>query len=161
MDGGVVTVPALTALIAAVGPTVASATAATAAASPYLLAGSAGLSAYAQYQSGKAEEKTAKVDAERAKIAAADERIARNEKLLRSMAARTAGAGARGVTLGSIAPAQAEDIRQTRLGQASADATLGGQVGTLRARGKNAKQAGKIAAAASLMSTLATLGQTG
>ena len=157
MDGGVVTVPLLTSIISAVGPTVAGAASAVSATSPYLLAGSAGLSAYGQYQSGQAQKDVAKFDAERAKIAATDERIARNEKLLRSMAARTAGAGARGVTLGSILPAQNEDIRQTQLGQASADATLGGQVSTLRARGKNAATAGKIAAGATLMNAIGTM----
>jgi hypothetical protein len=153
--------PALTKIISAVGPTVASAATAISGATPYLLAGGSALGALGQYRAGQAQEEVLKAQAERTKLAATDERIARNERLLRSMASRTAGAGARGVTLSTIAPSQAEDIRQTAMGQQAADATMAGNVATMRARGRNARQAGAIAGGASLARTLLTLRQTG
>jgi len=161
ITGATMALPALTKIISAVGPTVASAASAVSTATPYLLAGGAGLTAMGQVQAGEAQKEAMKAQAERTKLAATDERIARNERLLRSMASRTAGAGARGVTLSTIAPSQAEDIRQTEMGQQAADATAAGTVSTLRARGSNAELAGRIAGGASLSRTLLALRQTG
>ena len=128
---------------------------------PYLAGASALGTGYMQVQQGEAQKDMYKAQAERTKLAATDERIARNERLLRSMAARTAGAGARGVTLSTIAPSQAEDIRQTDMGQQAADATLAGNVSTLRARGSNAELAGRVAAGATLARALSSMARTG
>jgi hypothetical protein len=122
---------------------------------------SGGLSAFGQLRSAQAQSDALKADAERLKLQAADDRIQRNETLLRAMAGRNAASGARGITAGTLTPAMNEDLRQTKLGQASADASFAGRESTLRARASNAQQAGKIAAGAGLFSTLSSLSRIG
>lgn len=122
---------------------------------------SGGLKAYSQYSAGKVANQESKVAAEREKIASKDRQIMRNEELLRSMAARNASTGSRGITGASITAASTEDIRQTELATMSDRATTAGRVATLRARGKNAKIQGTIGAAASLLDAVNTAARIG
>jgi hypothetical protein len=115
-------------------------------------------SAYEQHQAGQEVKAEAKQAAVREADAARGEEIQRRQGLMRVLAARSAAAGAAGVTTdGSIGALTRRDIRDNRNDLLTAGANTQARQRALRSQGKSAAKSGTAAGVSSLLDTATNL----
>jgi len=117
-----------------------------------LIGGSTAVSAYGQYQTGKAQQEALERQAEEEKLRAKTEELARREELNRTLAANQvamATSGISGMTPESIALESARKVSESESVIALSESLKQRQ---LRRQGEAAKYAGTIGAASTILS---------
>lgn len=117
-----------------------------------LMAASTVYAGYQRKMAGKAEKYEYEARARQEKLAATDREIARRDRLLKSLAARSAQFSAQGTTFeGSPSALLVNDFREYELERTTAAANLAATTQRLNAAARNAKRAGKMAFTGSLI----------